>query len=1124
LNTLSAKITGLLLIAILLLPVCSLSQERKTNWATSANGFVWCGSEFGLLKFDPSNETWSVEAGSPTNIKEILYYDNRLWMVGEGVASVNLTLGDWLYFDRSTGLPGDSCSALAFEEDYYWIATAEGAGRFDPVIEEWEVLPFLTASLKDVSTTNEFVFFIGDTDIYRFDKEYEKTVNTSSEYTKQIKKIHWVEELPGELWFIGFDVIDIYNVETRDWTILSLTEHLNGETIIQILSDGDRLWILTLGGLYWCNWKERNFQPFPRADKIKNFHIREIAGGGGNYYFATDRGILIYSEQEEKWELVDRTWGMENIDTRRLSIQGQILFIATEDGIEVYSIAERRFLPSLTYSKITTKTGKQRVHWDETGLSSEFLQSQFRLKGFYSNIEQWEEELWSYRNIAQLSPTIEQSGRRLAGYYDNTDWDEPLYGASYRGLREDNFRSLEYGNRLDYKLGMSELLGETTLEGAQGSIEAGERSVLRGRRQAKLDANFGSMVTASASDIFYGQGDAIYELSYNNLLPGSARVKINEEEIAKSDYTLSNTTGLLNLSFPGAELLDENDLIQVDYQYLLMDSAGGEFAGADLTLSQGDNYSEAVAILRNDSLQAGRFAGEIRVGNDAVGFRLLPEFALSNSRIYGQGKAEKLSVISSVENWRFSLEGRHQSENFKSLTPIIGEFGGLRQEYQSKIGYENKRYSVYTSGQMKICELGRENSYKIEGYRSLCDNSLSVFTKGAYRIADSDSLEREHREIVLGGNFKPLENILHALNFHRLELYSEGKFALTDRHFPLSVDSSANETLTRSLYLRAIMSPQRKISLTPEFRIIDKDRSAEAEEADYLSRSTLFRGTGNIMDLVPGVRHYFHWNGEYERDKFAFARWDAYLNREGYLATEFQPSEWWGKLSFCTFGIAFFQTKKDSLFQVENVWGELWFQDGDYSLVSTSEIYRLTIYPSHRWELSELFDHTRSASSFQRQSQSMVWWRGENAQVIGRFNLTFDSGLIETTTYNPQLEWYRSWGKGVFSRASFSNIYKQTADNDEWYYSPSFYIEKTFGYREASNTIQIRNDINPSYREISGSYSLRQLSLSDALNIDYRGFQKVLLRLAFSFDYDYNLILETDEANYAIKIQSTIKF
>ena len=1116
-----------LILAVMILSFKAHSLERNQEWNVSANGFIWCAAGGGLYQYDVEEETWSRVVSIEKEISEVKYWDDRLWAGGDGLYNGNPDLGDWLYNDETTGFPGPEYHSLNFGEEYYWAASDSGAARYDPILEEWEIIAGGGRSFVDLTIADQYVFFTGENGIYRFDRNYESGVEVNPADTGRFNDYRLNIDLQDEIWFTGEETATIYNKKSRSWSDLEISDYFSGETISRIFQDNERLWVITDEHVYWIYWRSRDVRLFPRGDRIRDYKIREMAGTAGMYYFATDQGLLIYSENDEQWELVNQANGLSETDIKRISVQGQLVLLKTDKSVQVYSLAERRVLPGLQFEKTGVSGREENLYWDARGLGGRIPQGEANLKGNYVYLsEGWMDGSgsgWEDRHRRQLYPAANAAGRQLSGYYDDTDQEEILFGAVFRGLREDNFRRAEYSNRVGYELSNSRLLGGTVIEGGSASLEYGDRSPLKGRREFEIGGTYGKSVVKSASEIFFGEGDVLYSLEQGNIMPNSAEVYINGEKIASSDYILTNTTGLLNFTFSGAELLDDNDKIQVNYQCFIDESEAGSFSGGDFTMAQGDKLMESVSFFDTDSLQAARVSSEIRAGGGGREFRFIPEAAVSNSVINGEGFAGSGNVSGRLGRFLISARYVNRDDKFESLDPALTEFGSLRRESAGQAGYEGERVSAYLNYADTKGDYGVERSAGYSGYYSLSEN-VSFFNTADVRRADSDSLNRDYIGAKIGCDFQLNRKTLDFIGFKNVEFYGEFKGSVTEKEFSLQPDSSDNKSYINSLYCRTIITPTAKISFTPELLAVDKSRTVAGGDNHPSQRLVKFEGIGNVLEVLPGVNHYLNWTTEYNQDDFAFGERDVFLYRKGYLSTEFFPAQWLDELGSFNFGISFYRSNRDSLTDTGAGLPEIWGKNGNYSSFSGSDVYRISVFPGNRWEMTEVLNISEGTGSEQLKSQSTLWWRGDMSQVIIRFNYTGNKTDVETVTYNPSCEWQKRWGGGMITRLSFHGSKLEGDTYDEIFVSPSIYAEKSFNGYFRDDVCQLRDDISPYYREISGYYADEETGFVNSLFFDYKFLKKIIMRLHHTFDYNVNLSNDIQETVNEFEFRLTIKF
>ncbi|MBC8278094.1 MAG: hypothetical protein H8E46_07675 [FCB group bacterium] len=1118
----------------MILSVKAQSLERKQEWNVSAGGYIWCSAGGGLYQYDVEEETWSRVGSIKKEITEVKFWEDRLWAGGDGLYNGNPDLGDWLYNDESTGFPGPEYRALNFGEEYYWAASDSGAARYDPILEEWEVIAGGGRSFVDLTISDQYVFFTGENGIYRYDRNYESGIEVNPADTGRFYDYKLNIDLQDEIWFAGEEAVTIYNKKSRSWSDLIIAEYFPEERISQIFKDNERLWVITDENVYWIYWRSRDVRLFPRSDRIRDYEIREIAGNAGMYYFATDKGLLIYNENDEQWELVNQANGLAEMNIERLSVQGQLVLLQTDKLVQVYSLADRRVLPGLRFDEPGKSGRGENLYWDARGLGGRLDQGEVNLKGNYVYLsEGWTDgdgSGWEDRHRRQLYPSANIADRQLSGYYDDTDQDEILFGAVFRGLRDDNFRRAEYSNRVGYKLSNSRLLGGTVIEGGSGSLEYGDRSPLKGRREFEIGGTYGKSIVKSASEIFFGEGDIIYSLDRGNIMPHSAEVYINGEKISSSDYMLTNTTGLLNFTFSGAELLDDNDKIQVNYQYFIEESDAGNFSGGDFTMAQGDKLMESVSFFDSDSLSAGRVSGEIRAGGAGSEFRFTPELAMSKSMINGEGFAGSGDVSGRMGRFLVSARYVNRDDKFESLDPASTEFGSLRKESGGQAGYEGERVSAYLNYSDIEGDYGVERSAGYSGYYYLSENA-SFFNNADVRRADSDSLNRDYMGAKIGCDLQLSRKALDFIGFRNVEFYGELKGSVTEKEFSLQPDSADSKSYINSLYCRTIISPTSKISFTPELLAVDKSRTVSGGDNHPYLRLVKLEGIGNVLEVVPGVNHYLNWTAEYNQDDFAFGERDVFLYRKGYLSTEFFPAQWMDELGSFNFGVTFYRSDRDSLIDFDEGLPEIWGKDGNYSVFNGSDVYRISVFPGNRWEMTEILKMSEGTGSEQLQSQSSLWWRGDMSQVVIRFNYTGNktdpAGNItysETEIYNPYIEWQKRWGGGMITRLSFNGSRLEGAAYDEIFISPSIYAEKYFSGYFREDVCQLRNDITPYYREITGDYTDEEAGFVNSLYFDYKFLRKIILRFHHTFDYNVNLSNDIHEKVNEFEFRLTIKF
>ncbi|MCB9276972.1 MAG: helix-turn-helix domain-containing protein [Lewinellaceae bacterium] len=111
------------------------------------NGIFWLGTNWGLLRFDPKNNSFSHWANSPDkpeslshNLIKCIHPDPRspeqvLWIGtgGGGLNRFNLETGRFTHYKKQDGLPDNVVyGILSDAEGYLWLSTNQGLSRFNP--------------------------------------------------------------------------------------------------------------------------------------------------------------------------------------------------------------------------------------------------------------------------------------------------------------------------------------------------------------------------------------------------------------------------------------------------------------------------------------------------------------------------------------------------------------------------------------------------------------------------------------------------------------------------------------------------------------------------------------------------------------------------------------------------------------------------------------------------------------------------------------------------------------------------------------------------------------------------------------------------------------------------------
>jgi signal transduction histidine kinase/ligand-binding sensor domain-containing protein/DNA-binding response OmpR family regulator len=254
------------------------SSRYKTE--IDRQGNIWIGSEFGLLKFDPDNNTYQLFCNNPKDkinllkksiFRMLLDHRGKLWigtmnfgLYTYDIKKNKLTLYHHNPEDKSS-LSGDKIRSIYEDESRtIWIGTNEsGLNKYN-------------------SKTNDFTHF-------------------GLECISPI-----IEDYLGNFWvtdyFTGLNLVDRTNGK-----ILENYNSSNGlpfTEIAQILGDNNgNLWLGTRKGLSKFDIKKRTFRNYTREDGLPDetfLAYHPAKDSRGRMYFITSKGLLIFQPDEVK--------------------------------------------------------------------------------------------------------------------------------------------------------------------------------------------------------------------------------------------------------------------------------------------------------------------------------------------------------------------------------------------------------------------------------------------------------------------------------------------------------------------------------------------------------------------------------------------------------------------------------------------------------------------------------------------------------------------------------------------------------------------------------------------------------------------------------------------------------
>jgi len=129
----------------------------------------------------------------------------------------------------------------------------------------------------------------------------------------------------------GLYSIDSFNDDITFFSSRAVLPDYN-PTAVEIVKD--QIWIANKYGIAFWDRPSDQWRSFPEL----NFQgeIRDIVSTGNFLWFATNRGLLRYSPNDNFWRIYDEKDGLISKNVFRLDREGRHLWISTEKGITAF--------------------------------------------------------------------------------------------------------------------------------------------------------------------------------------------------------------------------------------------------------------------------------------------------------------------------------------------------------------------------------------------------------------------------------------------------------------------------------------------------------------------------------------------------------------------------------------------------------------------------------------------------------------------------------------------------------------------------------------------------------------------------------------------------------------------
>lgn len=597
-------------LAVALTPASLSAEIRRLNLKREypvvyAENRIWIGMPDGLLQYNPGDDTYKrftmpVE-GRVSEVRDLYYRDEWLWCaLDQGLAALHIRLNEWLYFDVSSGLPSSTVNGLDFHEDYVWVATDSGAARYDLFTEEWEKYDYSLGvpdeSVSDVVAAGDKIWLITEHLFSEYDPRFEKWRHyaVGDDTTVTLGRGF---PLGDEVWLVTDRGLTRFSTSLQTQRSFA-GEYLMPENLLEVIVEDNSIWVITRLGLFQYDQASGVWREFAGNPYLETY---DIAGGSisrTEVWVLTGRSVLVWDRGEKSWEVLDYASGLSTTAFASVYAMGGLALLLNPDGIDYragegdlwrkYAIEIRAGPPGISGRNILRNlfdneeggyipVGEYRWLWEGTSMTFIYgYEQRYDSQGRGLGAETRSGERLDIKSQFALGES-----RLVAGFYNNVDYTENMYGVRYRSRADDFLRELNWG---DFRRESADLpFAETaSIFGGNFWLQAGSKTprfkrsylTVKGesgeRRSQKTYEHLTGATTQSA--VYFRDTDYVRNQFYT--IPGiSSLASARTIEIFIDDLVSANNTPNTIEGAEIAGIVGDYDLLRAPEGYYLYDKA-----------------------------------------------------------------------------------------------------------------------------------------------------------------------------------------------------------------------------------------------------------------------------------------------------------------------------------------------------------------------------------------------------------------------------------------------------------------------------------------------------------------------------------------------------------------------
>jgi hypothetical protein len=692
--------------ALLLVLWASEARARNPPFAIDPREGVWIGA--GEVFIHQSSDRWSVYPAGAT-VNKLAFDGTTLWVAtDEGALRFDSGSRRSTRLSMSDGLPSQAISAVAVDDQFVWLATNKGLVRWRKldrtlrIFTEADGLPH--KAVNDALTVGRQVWFATRGGLAVYDPDSDGLRSFTAADGLATEEILELFQLGDDLWMRTDAGLSRFRTKGRTFTNFSFKD-IGGRELRTFVPDGDNVWVGTENGLFGFSISSDAFVPFTQQGSLTGKSVVGVELFTEYMFIATDQEIVQYNKLKRSLQRYTEADGLaRHTGASGSLISGGILVVTFPDGAELFDV-QRTLWASRTFAPTSNQEGG--LAWRLFGnlnldmpydlqskkLSNPHYATSYGGFGLGQHFE-------SGRSIDAFA-LLDYGQLELKGIRDLQ------YRAEYLGTTQDVVREVRIEDKLSYRTKEEGLERPLLVQGGHARVASpGENPAV------SLTADVGVRRGATVRCFLSGTRQDIYQLKdqanrdQKNILPGSERVFVDGELLTSGiDYTVIYPAG--KLAFLDPERVDSLSVIEVEFEVDLVPKKG----------------LGVLSVL--DFLPADKEVGTWALNGKA---RLISE----ESALYAQIDGAAPKYID--RGWTRSVyaEYKQGSRTIQVAIHDMGIGGGAQRIYDYDLPPAREEVPVGTAaarGAKAVLNLGLATAYEIKAYDSSFYIEISIDDK-----------------------------------------------------------------------------------------------------------------------------------------------------------------------------------------------------------------------------------------------------------------------------------------------------------------------------------------------------------------------------------------------------------